>query len=251
MTSSHEYATFWEHLDDLRQVIMHCLCLIGAGFLVALYFYDTLFHSLCLPLIKGISPSFQLIMTSPGEGLTCTFRLCFWVSLACTSPFCLYRLLYFFLPAFEDGVKNLLLPFLIFSELFLMLGGLFAFYFTIPIANQYLFNFNQTLGMNLWSISHYLDYTLVLLLGNALAFELGVIGFFLVHLGLIDAAQLQAKRKLAIVCSFVIGALLTPPDVLTQIFMALPLIALYESVIFYGKLRFGFRAKKREVPDSL
>lgn len=237
MNQNHAYGTFWEHLEELRRTLLFCLMAIGSVFLISLFYYEQLFQSLSRPLLESVDPNFKLILSSPAEGLSATFRLCFWVSLAIASPVCLYRILQFFLPAFEEGVKQLLIPFLIFSELFLALGGLFAFYLTIPIANAYLFSFNQTIGINLWSVSHYLDYTILLLLGNALAFELGVIGLFLVHLRLVSPQTLASKRKIAVLTAFIIGALLTPPDVLTQILMALPLIGLYEALILYGKLR--------------
>ena len=86
-------------------------------------------------------------------------------------------------------------------------------------------------------LTHYLDYTIFLLLANGLAFELCVLGLFAVHLGLVTAEGLLAKRRVAIVGAFILGALLTPPDVLTQIMLAIPLIVLYEGIILYARLK--------------
>ena len=141
----------------------------------------------------------------------------------------------FFAPALDEVGQKALIPFVLISEIFLFMGAFFAYFITIPIANRYLFNFNETLGTNLWTLSHYLDYTLLLLVGNALAFELTVIGFFLVHFQLMDYLFLKDKRRYMIVLAFILGAFLTPPDVITQILLAVPLIGLYELMVLYAK----------------
>lgn len=178
-----------------------------------------------------------LIALSPLDGITASIKTSFWVGLVGTSPIWLYFVLQFVWPALRPQEKWLIFPFLLLSFLFLGAGLLFAFFFTIPMANHYLKAFNDGIASNFWTIAHYMDYTVSLLLANAFAFELFVVLLFLVHLGVLSASAMIQKRRHVIVGAFIIGAILTPPDILTQFMLALPLIALYECAILYARLR--------------
>lgn len=179
----------------------------------------------------------DLIILGPLEGMLVSLKASVWVGIVATSPLWLWILLQFLLPGMSGKEKQLLFPFLMTSLTFISAGCLFAFYLTIPMANEYLYSFNNGIGTNMWSLAQYLDYTLFLLLANGMAFELCAIGIFAVHLGLISAKTLISYRRVAVVAAFVIGALLTPPDVLTQVMLAVPLIILYEGVIIYARMR--------------
>src|SRR5947207_3024004 len=111
-------ASFWDHIEELRRILISILILIGLGILLSLFFF-----------------------------------------------------LQFIAPGMRKREKNLLIPFFGLSLLFLGLGLLLAFFVTIPLANQYLYSYNDNIGLNLWSFSYYLDYTIILLMANALAFE--------------------------------------------------------------------------------
>lgn len=179
----------------------------------------------------------QLVILGPLEGILIALKTSLWVGLVATSPFWLFVLLKFITPALYKHERRLIIPFLFISLVFMVIGGLFAFHVTIPFANDYLSSFNGVIGINLWSLEHYLDYTFFLLFANSLAFEFCVIGIFAVHLGLISKETLSSHRRLAIVLAFIIGALLTPPDVFTQFMLAIPLIILYETVILYARFK--------------
>lgn len=184
---------------------------------------------------KPITRTQDLVVMGPLEGILIALKISLWVGIFISSPIWLFILMQFFLPGLHQHERRLILPFLITSLIFVMIGCLFAFTITIPIANQYLITFNQAVGTNLWSLSNYLDYTLFLLMANGLAFELGAIGIFTVHLGFVSAQGLAANRRFAILGAFIIATILTPPDVLTQFMLAIPLIGLYEALILYAK----------------
>jgi sec-independent protein translocase protein TatC len=179
----------------------------------------------------------NLVLLGPIDGMSITLKVCFWVGLVLSSPFWIYLLLRFAAPAIEQEDWGRVVPFIGLSLFFLGLGGGFAYFITLPIANQYLEVFNSSIGTNLWSLSHYLDFTLFLILANSLAFELSLVLFFLVHYGILSPQTLKSKRKPMMVLAFVLGALLTPPDVITQLMLALPLIGLYELAILYAYAR--------------
>lgn len=185
---------------------------------------------------RPVNPN-NLIILSPIEGVATSFKVSFWVGLVATSPLWLFLLAKFIIPALHDSERKTIGPFLALSTVFLFGGLCFAFFVTLPLANQYLLSFNSPLGINLWSLSQYLDYTLILLLANGLAFEMALLLFILVHFHLLSAESLIAKRRHMIVLAFIVGAILTPPDVLTQFLLAIPLIVLYELGILYARLR--------------
>lgn len=190
-------------------------------------------HSLDYQIIS----SNNLLIFGPLDGLVLTLKVCFWMSLALTSPFWGWTLMQFVIPGLRREEKSLMIPFLTGSVLCLALGAAVAYTITLPLSNRYLSAFNATIGLNAWSLNHYIDYTLLLFTGHAVAFELGLILFMLVHLGWSSVQTLVEKRRYMILLAFILGALLTPPDVASQILLAVPLIILYELAILYGKIK--------------
>jgi sec-independent protein translocase protein TatC len=288
------WATFREHLDDLRTTLVRSFLIIGVGFLCALTFshpilkffaaysieltetglikhriqrvqvinqtteeqnFDLpagswLVSGLFRPRMKEESQTYRiapgqaliyegaadpLLILSPIEGLVLVFKLCFWLSVALTAPFWGWVWLQFILPGLKEKERMILFPFLLCSLGCLALGVAVAYKVTLPISNHYLFLFNNSIGQNAWTLSHYVNYVLLLCLGHAIAAELALLLLILVHFRFLSPAWLIDKRRYMIVLAFIIGALLTPPDVLTQVMLAIPLIALYELAILYAK----------------
>jgi sec-independent protein translocase protein TatC len=187
--------------------------------------------------LDRIEPVAQLAVLGPIDGFTTILRVSFWAGIVISSPVWLYFLVSFIRPGLYNEERRLILPFLTMSAIFLSIGIMTAYYITIPFANNYLFALNNTIGVNWWTVSHYLDYTLFLILANGVAFELGVVMLFLVHIGLFTSAYMIYMRRYMIVAAFILGAILTPPDIMTQLLVAFPLIGLYELTIFYAKFR--------------
>lgn len=181
--------------------------------------------------------SSSVYLFSPLEGMSVTLKICFWGGLAITSPIWLFFIIQYMMPALRKNERRLFIPLIGLSVIFFLMGTSFAYYITIPLANGMLHQFNQEIGVNLWSLSYYFDYTFLLLLANGIAFEIALLLFILVHLGIISPTFMKSKRRHMIFFAFIIGALLTPPDVLTQIMLAIPLICLYELAIIYGNFK--------------
>lgn len=179
----------------------------------------------------------HFLLISPIEGLVTSLRVSFWAGFVGSSPLWMFVILRFISPGLRNRERKLIFPFLLLSFLFLLLGFLVSMNIIIPIANKFLYIINDSMGSNFWVLSSYLDYTLLLILSNSLAFELFVVLLFLVHLEFIRVDSMREKRRYAIVTSFVLGALLTPPDVFTQCLLAFSLILFYELAILYAVLR--------------
>lgn len=186
----------------------------------------------------------KLLFLGPLEGITLIFKISFWIGLTVTAPFWCWRLFKFISPGLHSHEKIILYPFLIGSCICIALGVALAYGVTIPLANHYLQAFNAALGQNAWSFAHYVDYTLLIFLGHMIAAEICLLLLILVHFGLFTHEWLISKRKYAIVLSLVLAAILTPPDILTQFALAIPLMVLYELAIIYAKCRFSIMQKK-------
>lgn len=180
-----------------------------------------------------------LFILSPIEGFSVSLKLSFWLGFVLSSPIWLFFILQFITPGLYAHEKAIIFPFLFLSFIFISLGLSLAFFVTIPLANAYLALFNNDIGTNLWSLSLYVDYTLVLLLANALAFEFLAILFILIHFNKITKEMMVSKRKFFILTAFIISAILTPPDILSQLLLAIPLTILYEVLIVYASFKKG------------
>ncbi|EFB42016.1 MULTISPECIES: twin-arginine translocase subunit TatC [Parachlamydia] len=176
----------------------------------------------------------KLILTSPLEGISTVVKLSFWFGLAGSSPLWIWSILRFISPALSINKQRLLLKAFFLTIALFGLGVYVAYRLTIPLANAYFMHFNRELGINLWSLSSYLEYTIILMLGNGLAFEGGAILLLLVQGGVISQNTMRKYRRHAIVGIFLLSAILTPPDVLSQILLAVPLICFYELAILYA-----------------
>ncbi len=183
------------------------------------------------------NPIRSLYLFHPTEGLTTSLQVGFWAGLIATSPLWLFVIARFIFPALHFNERKIVLPLACVGLLFLFLGFLFSFYLIIPITNVYLKNFNAEIGINLWSLSSYVDYSLTMIFANCLAFELAALMLILVHFKILSPESLVAKRRHMIVGAFIIGAVITPPDVLSQAMLAIPLILLFEMTILYAYLR--------------
>lgn len=228
--------SFWSHVEDLRKVLLQILCIIFLGFLASLLFQDSLLSLITAPLYHAV-PNAKLALLSPIEGFMASLKISLWASLILTLPLWIVPIIQFIAPALHTHERRAILPFVIASIAAIALGLSAAYYLTLPLANAYFYQFNESIGTNLWSLSAYLDFSLMLLFGHALVVECGLALLFLVHYGLISTDSLRRKRRLAIIGAFIVGALVTPPDVPSQLMVAIPLVGMYELSILYSSLR--------------
>jgi sec-independent protein translocase protein TatC len=244
MKDNEEYPTVWEHVGELRQIFIKCAAAVLIGVFCCFLFHREILGILTSQ-IANVLDSNQLVILGPLDGISSALKISGWAGLVLSSPVWLFFVFKFIQPALNPTERKLILPFFGLSFVFMSLGACLGFFIIIPIANNYLEAFNSEIGTNLWSLSQYLQFTLFLLLANALSFELSVIFFILVHYELISSNTMVAKRRHVVVLAFILGALLTPPDILTQLALAIPFIGLYETAILYSKFRRWIYKEKR------
>ncbi len=222
-----------EHLAELRQrlIISFIAVVIAAGICYA--FIDPLFNLLSGPLVEVLPPGTNLIFTSYPEAFFTYLKLALTAGVFLASPVILYEIWAFVAPGLYEHEKRLALPFVVFSSIFFVGGGLFGYLVVFPAAFRFLATFTGESFKLMPSVSEYFTLSIRLLLGFGIAFELPVFMAFLGLLGIVNPVMLRKNRKYALLIIFVIAAILTPtPDVLNQVLMAGPLILLYELSIW-------------------
>ncbi|MCC5832217.1 MAG: twin-arginine translocase subunit TatC [Chlamydiales bacterium] len=221
--------TFWEHVEELRKTLLRMMLVVALATVAAFCFHKPLFNILLAPLEIE-----KLYLFSPLEGFTTVLKTAFWAGLLASSPLWTFFLLQFILPALRGREKRLILPFFFLSALFIVCGILLAYTVTLPLVTQFFRSFNEGIGENLWGLGETLNFALMLVLAHGLVFELYVGLLFLIHFSLLSADRLRQARRGVIVLILVLAALLTPPDLLSQILLALPMLLLYETAVFYS-----------------
>jgi Tat protein translocase TatC len=223
---------FWDHIEELRRTFVRIGWTILTATLVTFCFHRPLFATLLAPL--GCE---KLYLFDPLEGFVMAIKISFWGGIVLSSPLWLYFILRFFLPALQKKEKSLIFPFLILSCMCILGGIAFAYVITLPFVSSYFIQFNVGLGENLWGFKEMVNFTLGLILAHALVFELYVILLFLIHYRLLKHDPLKKMRKGIIVAIFILAAVLTPPDVLSQLLLAFPMMILFETALFFARIK--------------
>ncbi len=240
-----EGLTLIEHLQELRVRLVRCFIAVGVGFLACYGFSQELFDYLQRPLLAVLPEHSTFIFTSLPEAFFTYIKLALVAGAFVTSPYLFYQTWRFIAPGLYDEERKLLVPVAFFSAFFFVTGALFGYFVVFPYAFGFFMSFGSDVIRPMPALSDYLGFTLKMLFAFGLVFELPLFIFFLARLGIVTPAQLAKVRKYAILGAFIVGAILTPPDVISQCLMAGPLILLYEIGIIVARM-FGKRRKGEE-----
>ena len=221
--------TLVEHLEELRGGIIRSLvCVIAAS--CALYaFVDRI-----LPVL--VRPVGRLVFIAPQEAFISRIKIAFFGGLFLSVPFMLYQVWRFVSSGLKPAEARYTLIFGPLSAVFFFIGAFFGYFVIVPIGIRFLLGFASEFLTPMISVSKYISFVGVLSLSFGVIFELPLASLFLTKIGIITPGLLSAKRKHAAVAMFIAAAALTPPDIVTQCLMALPLLALYEISILFSKL---------------
>ncbi|MDL1964213.1 MAG: twin-arginine translocase subunit TatC [Deltaproteobacteria bacterium] len=243
MIEEDEKMPFTGHLEELRKRIVICFIAIGAGFIVSYGFKEKLFHFLTMPLISVMQADDNLIFTGLPEAFFTYLKVSLLSGLMLAAPVLLYQFWLFVAPGLYGKERKLLIPIVFLSSFFFIGGALFGYFIVFPFGFKFFLGFATETIRPLPSMREYLSFSSKLLLAFGLVFELPLIITFLARLGIVTVEFLKKNRKYALLLFFVFAAILTPPDVVTQILMALPLMILYEISILGARI---FGKKKSE-----
>ncbi|WP_035259348.1 twin-arginine translocase subunit TatC [Desulfatirhabdium butyrativorans] len=235
-TEPEDKRPFIEHLEELRHRLIVCFIAIAIGFVVCFAIKEWLFHILSAPLVAVMEPGEKLIYTGLPEAFFTYMKLAFLAGVVLSSPVIIYQFWMFVAPGLYTTERRMLLPILLLSSLFFISGAMFGYFVVFPIGFQYFLGFGTDTIRPLLSMKEYLSLATTFLFAFGLIFELPLVLIFLVKLGVISIEFLQKQRKFAILIIFIVAAILTPPDVVSQILMAIPMMILYEFSIIGAKI---------------
>ncbi len=235
-----------DHLSELRSRLIKCFIAGFIGLLACFFVSKQLFEWLMLPLYKAFPEEGSMIYTAPHEAFFTYIKVAAVAGVFATSPFIFYQLWSFVKPGLYSNERKLLIPVSFFSALLFAGGAIFGYSIIFPYAYKFLMGFADVNINPRITMREGFSFALRLLLAFGIVFELPVVIFFLARLGLVTAQLLRKIRKYAILCAFMLSAFLTPPDIVTQAFMAGPLIVLYEIGIWIAV----FFGKKKKAPEG-
>ena len=237
---------FAAHLEELRNRLIKSFIAVGVGFVLSYAFKEKLFQILTAPLISVMETGETLIYTNLPEAFFTFLKTAFLSGILLASPIIIYQFWMFTAPGLYQEEKRLLLPVVFLSSVFFVGGALFGYFVVFPWGFKFFLGFASETVRPLPSMKEYLSFSSKLLLAFGLVFELPLVITFLARLGLVSFLFLKKNRKYAILLFFTGSAILTPPDVVTQIMMAFPLMLLYEISILGARV-FG---KKKVITDD-
>ena len=224
------------HLAELRTRLIRSFIAIGIGFLVSYAYVEQIFEFLMAPMLQAMPAGSTLVFTNLTEGFFTYFKLSLTSGICLAFPVILYQLWRFIAPGLLEHERRYALPFAISVTSFFLLGAAFCYYVVFPSTFRFLRSFSSDILRPMPSIKEYLSFSSKMLLIFGLIFEYPPIVFFLAKVGMLKGSWLVKQRRYAIILIFVISAVITPPDVVSQILMALPMMALYELGIVIAKV---------------
>jgi sec-independent protein translocase protein TatC len=242
-----EKLPFTSHLEELRKRLITAFIAVGVGFVVSFGFKERLFGILVQPLINVMKEGENLIYTGLPEAFFTYLKVSLLTGLIVASPILLYQFWMFVAPGLYQKERRLMVPIVILSSFFFIGGALFGYFVVFPWGFKFFMGFATETIRPLPSMKEYFGFSAKLLLAFGLVFELPLVLTFMAKLGIVSVDFLKKNRKYALLLFFAGAAILTPPDVITQVLMAMPLMVLYEISIIGAKI---FGKKKPEENKS-
>ena len=219
--------SFLDHLEELRKRIINSLIAVGVALGVSWAFADTLYRLVSRPISKaGIT---SLVFSTPTEGFNLELKLALMAAVFLSSPFILGQVWLFISPGLYKHERRYALPFIFFSSLLFVIGGLFGYFVAFPYALQFLIEWERSMGATvLINASEYFDLFIMVELGLAIIFEIPALIFVLARIGLVSGPFLLRNTRYAILIAFVVSAVITPTtDIPNMMMMAVPMVGLY------------------------
>ncbi len=224
-----------QHLIELRDRLLRCILIILLVFAGLFYFANDIYTFVAAPLQKFLPEGAGMIATQVASPFLTPFKLTLFASIFVSMPFLIYQIWQFIAPAMYKEERRLALPIFASSVVLFYAGIAFAYYAVFPLVFGFLTSVAPEGVSVMTDIGSYLDFILTLFFAFGLAFEIPIATFILISAGVSTPQSLAEKRPYIIVGCFVLGMLLTPPDVISQLLLALPMWLLFEVGIIMGK----------------
>ncbi|MGI9229770.1 MAG: twin-arginine translocase subunit TatC [Gammaproteobacteria bacterium] len=222
------------HLAELRGRLLRTLAAVCGVFLVLSFFAGDIHTLVAAPLLAQI-PGDNMIATEVASPFLVPFKLTLFVAILITAPYLLYHAWAFVAPGLYRDERRFILPLLTTSVILFYLGNAFAYFVVFPVVFEFFNSFAPAGVTVMTDITHHLNFVLKMSLAFGLAFEVPIAAIILIRTGITTAADLRGKRPYIIVGAFAVGMLLTPPDIISQLMLALPVWLLFESGLYLSR----------------
>jgi len=241
MTKNEKEGGFISHLTELRSRLIHSFIFLFVFFILCYFFAEYLYGFLVEPYaqaVKNDGTERRLIFTALQETFLTYLKVAFFAAFFVSSPFILIQVWKFIAPGLYDHEKSAIMPYMVVTPILFFLGGALVYYLIMPLAIKFFLSFESTgritnLPIQLEAkVNEYLSLIMKLIFAFGLSFQLPVVLSLLARVGVVDSEFLKKRRKYVVVIIFTAAAILTPPDPITQIGLAIPLLILYELSIF-------------------
>ena len=243
--------SFTSHFIELRSRLLNSLIFIFIVFVISYIFAEQIYNFLVEPYAKAVRDeqiSRRLIFTALHETFITYIKVAFFAAIFLGSPVLLIQIYKFIAPGLYKNEKRAILPYLISTPILFLLGGLLVYFLVMPLAIKFFLSF-ESLGSSTSlpiqleaKVNEYLSLVMRLIFAFGISFQLPILLYLLARIGFVNSDYLRTRRRYVIVIIFALAAILTPPDPITQVGLAIPLLLLYELSIFTVK----FIEKKKE-----
>ncbi len=249
--------SFTSHFIELRTRLLNSLIFIFIVFIISYIFAEQIYNFLVEPYAKAVKDdlvSRRLIFTALHETFIAYIKVAFFSAIFLGSPVLLIQLYKFIAPGLYKNEKRAILPYLISTPILFLLGGLLVYYLIMPLAIKFFLSF-ETIGSNSnlpiqleAKVNEYLSLIMRLIFAFGISFQLPILLNLLARVGVVNSNYLKTRRRYVIVIIFAMAAILTPPDPITQVGLAIPLLLLYELSIF--TVKFTEKKKEEEIENA-
>jgi sec-independent protein translocase protein TatC len=237
--------TLISHLLELRDRLIRAIVAVALVFLPCMFYSNQIFTFVATPLREKLPKNTQLIATTVMAPFTTPFKLSLFVAVFLAAPYILYQLWAFVAPGLYKHEKRFAIPLLVSSILLFYIGVVFAYFFVFPVMFQFFAASTPKWVAMMTDISAYLDFVITMFLAFGAAFEVPIAVVLLVLTGVVQLEKLKSNRRFVLLGCFIVAALLTPPDAVSQSIMAIPMYLLYEG----GLLMARVLSKMRQEPE--
>ncbi|UYA62365.1 Twin-arginine translocation protein TatC [Pectobacterium sp. F1-1] len=227
------------HLIELRKRLLNSIICVLAVFIVLVFFANDIYQVVSAPLIKQLPAGASMIATDVASPFFTPIKLTMIVSVFVAAPLVLYQVWAFVAPALYKHERRLMMPLLVSSSLLFYAGMAFAYFVVFPLAFGFFAKTAPVGVLIATDINNYLDFVMALFMAFGVSFEVPVAIVLLCWSGVVTPEDLKRKRPYILVGAFVVGMLLTPPDVFSQTLLAIPMYLLFEIGVFFSRFYVG------------
>ena len=238
---------FLSHLVELRNRLLRIFLAIGVMLMVLLPFANDLYTWLAAPLLNSLPEGHSMVAIEVASPFLAPFKLTLLLALTLTMPYVLHQAWAFAAPGLYKSEKRLVAPVLLSSVALFYLGMVFAYFVVFPLIFGFFVNTAPEGVAVMTDINRFLDFVVKIFLAFGIAFEVPIVTVAMVTLGVTTPKRLREIRPYVIVAAFVVGMLLTPPDIISQTLLAVPVWLLYECGILFSTL---VSSKQEELPEE-